>query len=222
MTFTGNQDASYSHTMTVTEIRTIDSKKSVVYLDGEKAFRLYKGELKKLHLSEGSVLSKDDYEAVLKDIICPRCLKRSFYLLSKQDYTEYKLREKLMLSDYPDEVVDYTIDRLRSQGYINDLGYARNYIEFRMESEGVKSLTAKLIAKGISRDIVEQAIYELETDGIDFSESQRAALDKSLKKKLARTKGDLSAPEVKSKVIAYLVGKGYSYSDIQSALDNYE
>ena len=59
-----------------------------------------------------------------------RAKKRALYLLTDQDRTEKQLREKLEKTGYSGQVIEETIEYVRSFGYIDDLRYSVRYIEY--------------------------------------------------------------------------------------------
>ena len=84
----------------ITEVRVLDKKRSMVYLDSGEQLPLYQGELRRFKIESGTVLSDTDYEELmlsLKKRVRLRCL----HLLQKADRTEIQLREKLKERHYP-------------------------------------------------------------------------------------------------------------------------
>ena len=102
--------------MTVTKIEAIGRTKWKVELDGEFAFVLYKGELKRFGIQEEAELSEELYEKIRKEVILKRAKLRAMHLLTDMARTEKNLREKLCKSLYPDDIVDAAIAYVRSSG----------------------------------------------------------------------------------------------------------
>ena len=67
--------------MTVTKIEPLSKTRYKVYLDGQFAFTLYKGELSRYHIAEESVIEDDIYDS-LQQIITKRAKLRAMHLLS--------------------------------------------------------------------------------------------------------------------------------------------
>ena len=53
--------------MTVTKIEPLSKTRYKVYLDGQFAFTLYKGELSRYHIAEESVIEDDIYDSPSAD-----------------------------------------------------------------------------------------------------------------------------------------------------------
>ena len=80
--------------MTVTKIEPLSKTRYKVYLDGQFAFTLYKGELSRYHIAEESVIEDDIYDS-LRLIVIKRAKLRAMHLLSDMGRTESQLRTKL-------------------------------------------------------------------------------------------------------------------------------
>ena len=145
--------------MTVTKIEPLSKTRYKVYLDGQFAFTLYKGELSRYHIAEESVIEDDIYDS-LQQIITKRAKLRAMHLLSDMGRTESQLRTKLKQGGYTEDAVEAAIRYVKSFGYINDVEYARSFIDSRKERKSKKELYAALVQKGVSSEIVEQVFEE--------------------------------------------------------------
>ncbi len=81
--------------MIVTEIEELTKTKFKVYLDGQFAFMLYKGELKRFGIKQGEDLTQENYEKIQNEVLLKRAKKRAMHLLEDMDRTESALRKKL-------------------------------------------------------------------------------------------------------------------------------
>ena len=100
---------------------------------------------------------------------------------------------------------------MKSFGYINDLEYARSFINSRKERKSRKEIYASLCQKGISREWIEKAMEE----EYQYEDSKEAIRTLLRKKGYDAEKAD---NEEKHKVMAYLVRKGFSYEEVRSAM----
>ena len=92
--------------------------------------------------------------------------------------TEAQLRGKLLQGGYPESVAKEALAYVKSFGYLNDVEYARSFIEGRKNRKSRKELYAALCQKGIAREDVNQALEEY-YDG----EASKAAIESLLRKK---------------------------------------
>lgn len=110
--------------MIVTEIEDCGSGKRKVYLDGQPAFVLYRGELSGCHIEKDQELPEAVYREIMDEILWKRIRMRCLYLLKSMDRTEYQLRTKLKQNFYPEELIDRVILWLENLHYLDDVRYA--------------------------------------------------------------------------------------------------
>ena len=201
--------------MIVTKIESVTKTKYKVYVDGQFAFVLYKGELSRFHIAEEQELSQEIYEKIRIEVILKRAKLRAMHLLNDMWRTESQLREKLTRNDYPADIIEAAISYVKSFGYINDYEYARSFIESRKERKSRREIYMQLTTKGVARDLIDAAFeecYERE----DSTEAIRRLLEKK------HYDPENATPEEKKKVMAYLVRKGFGYDDIRRTMQVYE
>ena len=99
--------------MTVTKIEPLSKTRYKVYLDGQFAFTLYKGELSRYHIAEESVIEDDIYDS-LRLIVIKRAKLRAMHLLSDMGRTESQLRTKLKQGGYAEDAVEAAIRYVKS------------------------------------------------------------------------------------------------------------
>ena len=80
--------------MIVTRIEEISKSKVRVTLDSEFSLVIYKGELKKYHITENEEFPQNQYELLLT-VLEKRAKLRCMNLLKSRDYTVYQLKTKL-------------------------------------------------------------------------------------------------------------------------------
>lgn len=197
--------------MTVTKIEPLSKTRYKVYLDGQFAFTLYKGELSRYHIAEESVIEDDIYDS-LQQIITKRAKLRAMHLLSDMGRTESQLRTKLKQGGYTEDAVEAAIRYVKSFGYINDVEYARSFIDSRKERKSKKELYAALVQKGVSSEIVEQVFEET-----DYGEEDSRQAIEALMRKRNYNPETADAKE-KQKMMGYLMRKGFSYQDVRNVL----
>ena len=200
--------------MIITSIKEYDRKRSQIYIDGEKAFLLYKGEIRKYKLEEGEEIDQLTIDVIVREVLCKRAILRAMNLLQKRDYTEYKLREKLNDGGYPQSCIDDAIDYVKSYNYLDDRRYAEDYIRYYMESRSKKRIMQDLAQKGINRDLINEIIDESYSS--DDSDVELEQIKHLLNKK--HYSPDLEYKE-KQKIMAFLYRKGYSTELIYKAMD---
>ena len=196
--------------MEITKIQALTKQKYRIFLDGESAFAVYKGELSRYHLEEGAVLPPEVYEELVNRVLKKRATLRAMHILERTDKTEAQLRRKLEESEYPKEAVESAIAYVTSYGYLDDRRYAEHYIEWKKQGKGKARLKMELVQKGISREIIEEVL-----ESTDFGETREMIHQIILKKR----KTDIPMNEKeKQRLYGFLMRKGFSSSDILAVM----
>ena len=146
--------------MQITDIKSVSKTKFKVYLDGQFAFTLYKGELFRYRIQEDGELSEEVYQEIREKVVLKRAKLRAMHLLNDMDRTESQLRTKLLNGDYPADIADEAIAYVKSFGYINDESYIRRFIESRKNSKSKKEIYALLMKKGVDMERVREILSE--------------------------------------------------------------
>lgn len=196
--------------MEITKIQALTKQKYRIFLDGESAFAVYKGELSRYNLEEGAVLPPEVYEELVNRVLKKRATLRAMHILERTDKTEAQLRRKLEESEYPKEAVESAIAYVTSYGYLDDRRYAEHYIEWKKQGKGKARLKMELVQKGISREIIEEVL-----ESTDFGETREMIRQIILKKR----KTDIPMNEKeKQRIYGFLMRKGFSSSDILAVM----
>ena len=124
--------------------------------------------------------------------------------------TEKQLREKLEKTGYGGQVIEKTIEYVRSFGYIDDLKFSVRYIEYYRSKKSAKRLRYDLLKKGVPADIIDSAFEE--AGEWDERNQIRTLAEKKLSGK------DIGDPKTYGKVANFLAGRGYRGEDIASVM----
>ena len=200
--------------MLVTQISEVSRARCRIYLDGQFAFVLYKGELRQFQMKEGAELSAESYHEIMTRILPRRAKLRSMNLLQSRDYTRKQLEDKLKQGDYPQECIDEAISYVESYGYIDDLRYARDFIEYNLHNKSRVRIEADLMRKGISKEQIRKAFEELEDAGVEQNEMSMIC-DLLRKKKYC---ADTANRQEQQKMYGFLYRKGFHTDAISRAL----
>ena len=200
--------------MIVTQMIGISRARYKVYVDGQFAFILYKGELREFGIEEEKEISESCYQQIMTQVLPKRAKKRALNLLESRDYTSGQLREKLRQGDYPQACIDEAIDYVESYGYVDDLRYAKDFITYHLEHKSRTRIGQDLMRKGIGRDIIEAAFEELEQSGTGQDET--AMIVKLLEKKKYDVR--TASKQDKQRMYGFLYRKGFHTDAISRAL----
>ena len=126
-------------------------------------------------------------------------------------YRPRSLREvnlRLSQKSFSDAVVATTIDRLIADGLLDDKRFAESWVTDRtLTGIGPKKLRMELAAKGVDRNIIDEALESV---------SQQDEIDAIVA--LVNAKRLLQRYPDQRKLISALMRRGYTYSDIATAL----
>lgn len=200
--------------MMITRIEELDKRKVKLFLDFEFAFVLYKGELRTLHLKENQEMELSVYEEITGQILPKRAKLRCMNLLKSRPYTERQLRDKLKQGFYPLDIIDEAVSYVKSYHYVDDEGYARDYIEYHMESKSKKKLEQILTGKGIDRGIFDKIFAQCTENG---NKRDELGMAKELLRKKNFSAENATIKEIR-KISGYLYRKGFDSETIRRAL----
>jgi regulatory protein len=202
----------------VTDIIEVTKAKSRVFLDGEFAFVLYKGELRLYKLRKGEEVLEETVDEIFNRVLPKRAKKRSLMLLEKRDYTEMELRRKLQDGEYPQKAIDEAIDYVKSFRYIDDERYCRAYINCYASKWSKQQITMKLLAKGVDKHLAHAIYEEL------LQEGQLACNEEELIQEILRKKQynpQSTDYKQRQKLYQHLLYKGFSMEQIKHVLGEF-
>ena len=139
-------------------------------------------------------------------------LERMRYLCSRREYAVSDIRKKVSAAVEDREEVDKIISSLIDDKYLDDARYACAYVRDKssISGWGETKIRYMLSAKGISRDVINSALEEID----DSKAGQR--LEKLLENKFRSLKDD---PQCRLKILRFALGRGYSYDDVIPYID---
>ncbi len=190
----------------VTSIEKLQKGKYRIRFENGEGCIVYYSELRGLHIEEGTYVSCELYERIMKEIVGKRAKKRALHLLEKMDRTEQQLREKLLTSEYPSRCIEDAISYVKGFHYLDDERYAETFIRYKKEQMSRQQIKQKLMMKGVSRDIITDAI-ETEYD-MDESVHIRKILEKKHFSTETADEGEFR------RVYNFLLRRGFRSNDI--------
>ena len=152
-----------------------------------------------------------------------RLLKRAemtaVWHLARRDMTYKQVEEKLKKKGvFPPDVIQEMMDKCVAQRWVDDERYAESFVRSRSEDRklGKNAIRMELIKKGVDRDLIDNALEEVNTD----DEYQHAL--ELVEKQLPRTQ-NLEKQKRVARLLGLLARKGYSssvaYAVIREAID---
>lgn len=129
----------------------------------------------------------------------------------------FELKELLIKKEYPIDLIEKAIQKLLSQGYLNDRIYARSYINNQIitTNKGPFRIERELNEKNVDSDII---FEELKV----FSDDEQIIRINKLIEKGLRTNHSRGGVVLKNKIYQDIKNLGYEISLMNSIFSNYE
>lgn len=158
-------------------------------------------------------IDEEEAEELKEEIECRRAWNSAIDLLSIRSHSQKELILKLRRK-YSQNAAELAAQKAVELGLLDDEDFAQMYARELVERKkyGLSRVKNELRMKGISSDIAESVISSLD---IDAKQSIINLVNRKYTRKLSDEKG-------RRNVIASLQRLGYSYSDIQSALREFD
>ena len=197
------------------KITKIEKKKRLYLLELDDSERLYVTEdtIVKFFLSKDKNISEEELEEIRSFAQFSYGKNLALYHLSFKARTVKEVRDYLTKQEIEEDIIPQIISNLKADRWLNDARYARLYIEGNINSgnKGPLVLQQKLMLKGISKDICQEILADL-----DFSEMAERVAGKLLRK----YEGKLPHKALLNKLTQSLMTKGFDYRTASSAIDH--
>ncbi len=189
-------------TITRLEVQKRNKERVNVYLDDEFAFGLPLALA--VALRKGQRLSDTEIAALREQDGVAKAYDRALNYLSYRARSEREIRTYLRRKDVSDDVAEEIVARLRRVGLVDDAAFASLWVRNRQATSprGERALRQELWQKGIARDVVDEALTDLDETG----QALEAARPR------AQRLAGLEAVEFRKKLTDFLLRRGFSYS----------
>lgn len=134
-------------------------------------------------------------------------------LCSRREYCVDDVRQKALKALEGDaEAAAEVVETLIKDKYVDDFRYASAFARDKASIQGWGEVKVRymLSAKKISRDIIDQALSEIDT------ERASSKLQKLLETKYKSLRED---PQCRLKLLRYALGRGYSYDEVNDLVN---
>lgn len=202
--------------MKIERFKKISQGRYRLYLEKNQAYDFYE----EIILQHQLLLSKEISLETLS--ICQKENKvwDSYYsslkLLNKVAKTKKELSAYLSAHDYNDKEIAFALERLESQGYLDDASYAKSFVHHQLltTAKGPLRVRRELSQKGIPTEIIEEAMKAYTT------EIEIEKLEKIISKK-SHSNHNKSMSFLKRKLIAELGREGFQQDLIKITCEKF-
>lgn len=216
--------------ITSVELQTNNPHRFNIFLDGQFAFGVDEDLVISRRLIVGKVISVSDLKKILFEAEAGKLMERMYRWFRIRQHSEKEVRDYFKIKNLKlkikkeepvnEMVIETLIKTLKKKGMINDLEFAKVWVEARRKSKqkGIIVLRMELFQKGINKEIIEQVLQLTDARSGQVSEQElaRLALDKKIKvwKKLSHL-------EFKKKAYPFLLRRGFTYDISKNVIEKF-
>lgn len=195
--------------MKITKIKRIgNTNRFHVYVD-EKWSGVFLDEILAVyHLKTDKEIEDEEFKKIKVENDEKVAFDMAATYLEKYVVSEKGLKDYLKKKGFDFSVIQKTVQKLNEYGFVDDEKFAKNYFESLSNSKGKRAIAQKLKQKGVSAEIVENLLENVD----DEAELEKA---KTLAEKFVKNRQN--EPKLQQKCIAHLIYKGYDYNVAQQA-----
>ena len=160
------------------------------------------------YFKDGTEITQEEWESLTDSIYYKKAVDKCYDLLSRRDHSVKELKTKL-LRTVDEKNADKAIEKMLELGYLDDEKYARNLVKYLAQTRNMSKnhIKQEMFKRGIPNEIINSVMEDYEFDNVS------SVVDLILTK----YRNKLNNEDGNKKVIASLMRKGFSYSDIKNA-----
>lgn len=160
------------------------------------------------YFKDGTEITQEEWESLTDSVYYKKAVDKCYDLLSRRDHSVKELKTKL-LRTVDEKNADKAIEKMLELGYLDDEKYARNLVKYLAQTRNMSKnhIKQEMFKRGIPNEIIILVMEDYEFDNVS------CVVDLILTK----YRNKLNNEDGNKKVIASLMRKGFSYSDIKNA-----
>lgn len=160
------------------------------------------------YFKDGTEITQEEWKSLTDSIYYKKAVDKCYDLLSRRDHSVKELKTKL-LRTVDEKNADKAIEKMLELGYLDDEKYARNLVKYLAQTRNMSKnhIKQEMFKRGIPNEIIILVMEDYEFDNVS------CVVDLILTK----YRNKLNNEDGNKKVIASLMRKGFSYSDIKNA-----
>jgi len=191
------------------------TKRFNIFLDGEFAFGADEDLVVNRRLVIGKIITPEDMEKILYEAEIGKLMEKMYRWFGLRQHSEKEVKDYFRNKTFSQLVVDAVIEVLKKKGMVNDLEFAKAWVEARRRSKqkGIRAIKAELFQKGIDKEIIEEVISH-QSSVISEEELAKQALEKKMK-----VWKNLDPKRLYQKSIEFLLRKGFEYENVKEAVE---
>lgn len=197
-----------------------------IYLDGEFAFGADEDLVVNRRLVVGKIIAPEDMEKILFEAEVGKLMERMYRWFNIRQHSEREVRNYFRIKNLESRIkgkeqisqlaVDALMETLKKKGLVNDLEFAKVWVEARRSSKqkGIRVIKSELYQKGIAKEIIEEVLSE----PFDYAQGEEDLAKQALEKKMRIWKS-LEPQKLRQKAIEFLLRKGFEYDVVKETIE---
>lgn len=167
-----------------------------------------------LGLYDTQPLTEMEFVSLRAKVLGIQCRQKAIDYLTSREHSRQELTVKLLRKNFPKDVIDEQLNQLEAERLLSDERFAEQFIISRQRKnpEGISLLKMRLAQKGVAREIAEAICSTWFAEEGAAQDALKRAAERILRKRGVD----------RDKLIANLLRKGFSYSEILAFLDEVE
>ncbi len=199
-------------TITSIVVQQKNKNRCNLFIDGEFFCGISVEAVMQNRLKKGMTLTDDELNSLVVEGQKGEAFDKALTYVSKALKTKRQVKDYLVKKGYQEDVVWFAVDKLKAYGYVDDVEYAKRYIQSVGASQGRRLIEYKLMGKGVKKQDICLAY-----DALDFTHGDAACkvAEKYLKNK------EITKENIQ-KAYRYLIGRGFSFDEASRAISNFK
>ncbi len=209
--------------ITSVEPQKKNPKRFNVFLDGKFGFGADEDLIVNRRLVVGKEILKEDLEKIVFEAEVGKLMERMYTLFTIRQRSEKEVRDYLRTLSFKNKLkdkeevsslaVEMLIESLKRKQMLDDLEFAKAWVEARSKKKGLQVIKQELFKKGISREIIEEVIGD---KGKVIGQNQTA---QSLLERKMRVWKNLAPMEFRKKSFDFLLRRGFEYGLVKDLVE---
>ncbi len=197
-------------------------KRFNIFLDGQFAFGADEDLVVEKRLVPGKLLTPSEVKQLLVEAEVGKLMEKMYRWFEIRQRSEKEVKDYFRIKNLElrikgketvsDLSVESVIATLKRKGILNDLQFAKAWIDARSKKKGIRVIKQELFQKGISKEIIEEISNKMQ----DTNWEEVAS--KLLEKKL-RVWRNLEPLKLKKKAFDFLMRRGFEYDVVSDAIE---
>ena len=199
--------------MRIDSLKPSERKKGrfLLTLEDGTLLRITEDEVLRFHLRSGKELSDDTLEAIDQSVKRSNTKVKAANIIASRPLSKKELQKRLVQKGSAADDAEAAVEWLEELGTVDDEAYAATLVRhYCSRGYGAARVREELHRRGVPRELWDAALEER----CDSAET----LDSLIRKKC---KGDLDDPKERKRLCDALMRRGFSWSEVKSALGRY-